>query len=211
MLYMDKIARIRQLVNFKVEGKYEPMKHQWISGVFMAEHKRCFNLSTMRTGKTGSTLLAYRLLRTARRARKMLVLAPLSTLRAVWYDSALATLPDTSVFLLVGDKKKMRAGIESNPDIIVANYEKVKTYYDDLLAWSPEVVCIDECTAYANCTTARSKIISKFLRAVPTARVWGLTGTPGHDPLKVYGMVRVVNPLALGPIKSQYQWRELTQ
>lgn len=59
MLYMDKIARIRQLVNFKVEGKYEPMKHQWISGVFMAEHKRCFNLSTMRTGKTGSTLLAY--------------------------------------------------------------------------------------------------------------------------------------------------------
>ena len=208
---MDKIARIRQLVNFKVEGKYEPMKHQWISGVFMAEHKRCFNLSTMRTGKTGSTLLAYRLLRTARRARKMLVLAPLSTLRAVWYDSAVATLPDTSVFLLVGDKKKMRAGIESNPDIIVANYEKVKTYYDELSAWSPEVVCIDECTAYANCTTARSKIISKFLRAVPTARVWGLTGTPGHDPLKVYGMVRVINPLALGNIKSQYQWRELTQ
>lgn len=208
---MDKIARIRQLVDFKVEGKYEPMKHQWISGVFMAEHKRCFNLSTMRTGKTGSTLLAYRLLRTARRARKMLVLAPLSTLRAVWYDSALATLPDTSVFLLVGDKKKMRAGIESNPDIIVANYEKVKTYYDELLAWSPEVVCIDECTAYANCTTARSKTISKFLRAVPTARVWGLTGTPGHDPLKVYGMVRVINPLALGNIKSQYQWRELTQ
>lgn len=208
---MDKIARIRQLVNFKVEGKYEPMKHQWISGVFMAEHKRCFNLSTMRTGKTGSTLLAYRLLRTARRARRMLVLAPLSTLRAVWYDSAVATLPDTSAFLLVGGKKKMRAGIESNPDIIIANYEKVKTYYDELLAWSPEVVCIDECTAYANCTTARSKIISKFLRAVPTARVWGLTGTPGHDPLKVYGMVRVVNPLALGNIKSQYQWRELTQ
>ena len=49
------------------------------------------------------------------RARKMLVLAPLSTLRAVWYDSAVATLPDTSVFLLVGDKKKMRAGHREQP------------------------------------------------------------------------------------------------
>ena len=112
LLYMDKIARIRQLVNFKVEGKYEPMKHQWISGVFMAEHKRCFNLSTMRTGKTGSTLLAYRLLRSTKRARKMLVLAPLSTLRAVWYDSVSYTLlrahetPEHLVCRLLLEKKK---------------------------------------------------------------------------------------------------------
>ena len=81
---MNKIERIKQLVDFKVEGKYEPMEHQWQSGVFMAEHKRCFNLSTMRTGKTGSTLLAYDLLRRTNRARRMLILAPLSTLRAVW-------------------------------------------------------------------------------------------------------------------------------
>ena len=37
---MNKIERIKQLVDFKVEGKYEPMEHQWQSGVFMAEHKR---------------------------------------------------------------------------------------------------------------------------------------------------------------------------
>ena len=52
---MNKIERIKQLVDFKVEGKYQPMDHQWQSAVFMAEHRRCFNLSTMRTGKTGST------------------------------------------------------------------------------------------------------------------------------------------------------------
>ena len=98
---MNKIERIKQLVDFKVEGKYEPMEHQWQSGVFMAEHKRCFNLSTMRTGKTGSTLLAYDLLRRTNRARRMLILAPLSTLRAVWYESVLNSL-NVSALLLVG-------------------------------------------------------------------------------------------------------------
>ena len=210
---IDKVASLMDRLGYKVEGKYKPMRHQVASAIFMAEHMRCFNLSTMRTGKTGSTLLAYRLLRSTRRARKMLVLAPLSTLRAVWYDSSVL-IPDTESFLLVGSKKKLEAGIASDPDIIIANYEKVKTYYDALLAWSPDIVCIDECTAYANVTTARSKLIQKFLKAVGMVhgvRVWGLTGTPGHDPLKVYGMVRTVNPLALGNIRSQYQWRELTQ
>ena len=213
---IDHVASLMDRLGYKVEGKYKPMRHQVASAIFMAEHRRCFNLSTMRTGKTGSTLLAYRLLRSTKRARKMLVLAPLSTLRAVWYDSTLL-IPDTESLLLVGSKKKMIAGIQDNPDIIIANYEKVKTYYDELSAWSPDIVCIDECTAYANVTTARSKLIRKFLQAVGEAhgaagvRVWGLTGTPGHDPLKVYGMVRAINPLALGPIKSQYQWRELTQ
>ena len=205
---IDHVANLMDRLGYKVEGKYKPMRHQVASAIFMAEHRRCFNLSTMRTGKTGSTLLAYRLLRSTKRARKMLVLAPLSTLRAVWYDSCVL-LPDTKSLLLVGSKKKMQSGIADNPDIIIANYEKVKTYYDELSAWSPDVVVIDECTAYANCLTARSKLIRKFIQ--PDMRVWGLTGTPGHDPLKVYGMVKAINPLALGPIKSQYQWRELTQ
>ena len=73
---IDKVASLMDRLGYKVEGKYKPMRHQVASAIFMAEHMRCFNLSTMRTGKTGSTLLAYRLLRSTRRARKMLVLAP---------------------------------------------------------------------------------------------------------------------------------------
>lgn len=142
---MNKIERIKQLVDFKVEGKYEPMEHQWQSGVFMAEHKRCFNLSTMRTGKTGSTLLAYDLLRRTGRARRMLILAPLSTLRAVWYESVLNSL-NVSALLLVGTAARMVNAIAAGPDVIVANYEKLNKYYDDLLSWHPDVVCIDECT-----------------------------------------------------------------
>ena len=207
---MNKIERIKQLVDFKVEGKYEPMDHQWQSAVFMAEHKRCFNLSTMRTGKTGSTLLAYDLLRRTGRARRMLILAPLSTLRAVWYESVLNSL-NVSALLLVGTATRMVNAIAAGPDVIVANYEKLNKYYDDLLSWHPDVVCIDECTAYANCNTARSKLISHYLRSLPDVRVWGLTGTPGHDPIKVFGMVHVVNPENLGNIRSVYQWRELTQ
>ena len=207
---MNKIERIKQLVDFKVEGKYEPMDHQWQSAVFMAEHKRCFNLSTMRTGKTGSTLLAYDLLRRTNRARRMLILAPLSTLRAVWYESVLNSL-NVSALLLVGTATRMVNAIAAGPDVIVANYEKLNKYYDDLLSWHPDVVCIDECTAYANAGTQRSKRVFNFLRYLPDARVWGLTGTPGHDPIKVFGMVHVVNPENLGNIRSVYQWRELTQ
>ena len=207
---MNKIERIKQFVDFKVEGKYQPMDHQWQSAVFMAEHRRCFNLSTMRTGKTGSTLLAYDLLRRVNRARRMLILAPLSTLRAVWYESVLSSL-NVSTLLLVGTTTRMVNAIAAGPDVIVANYEKLNKYYDDLLSWHPDVVCIDECTAYANASTQRSKRIFNFLRYLPDVRVWGLTGTPGHDPIKVFGMVHVVNPENLGNIRSVYQWRELTQ
>ena len=34
----------REMPDFRIEGKYEPMKHQYVSAIFMAEHRRCFNL-----------------------------------------------------------------------------------------------------------------------------------------------------------------------
>lgn len=207
----------REMPDFRIEGKYEPMKHQYVSAIFMAEHRRCFNLSTMRTGKTGSTILAYYLLRKTGRSKRMLVLAPLSTLRTVWRDSldltagAQAHAMGTVRTLLLGQQKaKMAAEISAGPDIIVSNYEKLEKYYAELTAWRPDIVVIDECTAYANATTKRSKLIKKFLKQFEGIRVWGLTGTPGHDPLKVYSMVSVVNPEKLGNIRSMYQWRELT-
>ena len=47
---MNKIERIKQLVDFGSRVNTS----RWssvASAVFMAEHKRCFNLSTMRTGR----------------------------------------------------------------------------------------------------------------------------------------------------------------
>ena len=80
------------LLDVRIEGKYPPMAHQFSAAWFKATHARAFDLSTMRTGKTGSTMLALEYLFRTQAIKHVMVLAPLSCVHPVWVDAIHQTM-----------------------------------------------------------------------------------------------------------------------
>lgn len=195
---------------FYIEGLYKPLPHQVESARFKMLNRRAFDLSTMRTGKTGSSLLALEALIRMGAVTHCLIIAPLSCVRPVWLDALQTSMPQRISTAAIGLKSK-RADAFQSADIVVTNYETVKLNFKQCCDFHPQLIIIDELTAYANLTTQRTKAVIKLIKFCgDNVRVWGLTGTPGHDPLKAFAMSKVVNPEAV-KCNSIYAWRDLTQ
>lgn len=198
------------IADVKIEGKYKPMPHQIKAAYYKAEHNKCFDLSTMRTGKTGSSILAMEYLFRTNAINRVLILSPLSCCRPVWEDAIKDTLPNRTVCTLTKSKaqcvKLYNSGVW---DCIVMNYEHVTILSKELMQYRPDLIIIDECTAYANMTSKRTKTIRSFIAAVDCQRVWGLTGTPGDDPLKAFAMSKVINPDAV-KVSALTTWKDMT-
>ena len=213
----------------KIDAIYNPLPHQIKAAFFKATHSRAFDLSTMRTGKTGSTLLALEYLFRTHRLSKALILAPLSCARAVWLESIAKTMPARRVVVATGTKTQKTKALESDADIIVTNYDTIPLILSELKAGKLELptytparadaafcpdrampaLVIDELTHYASLNTQRTKALFALQAAANFGWIWGLTGTPGHDPVKAFAMSKVINPQAVS-VRSSYAWRELT-
>lgn len=213
----------------KIDAIYNPLPHQIKAAFFKATHSRAFDLSTMRTGKTGSTLLALEYLFRTHRLSKALILAPLSCARAVWLESIAKTMPARRVVVATGTKTQKTKALESDADIIVTNYDTIPLILSELKAgklelptYAPEradaafcpdrampALVIDELTHYASLHTQRTKALFALQAAANFGWIWGLTGTPGHDPVKAFAMSKVINPKAVS-VRSSYAWREIT-
>ena len=213
----------------KIDAIYNPLPHQIKAAFFKATHSRAFDLSTMRTGKTGSTLLALEYLFRTHRLSKALILAPLSCARAVWLESIAKTMPARRVVVATGTKTQKTKALESDADIIVTNYDTIPLILSELKAGKLELptyaparadaafcpdrampaLVIDELTHYASLHTQRTKALFALQAASSFGWIWGLTGTPGHDPVKAFAMSKVINPQAVS-VRSIYAWREIT-
>lgn len=204
----------------KIDAIYNPLPHQIKAAFFKATHSRAFDLSTMRTGKTGSTLLALEYLFRTHRLSKALILAPLSCARAVWLESIAKTMPARRVVVATGTKTQKTKALESDADIIVTNYDTIPLVLSELKAGKLELptytpdrampaLVIDELTHYASLRTQRTKALFALQGAANFGWIWGLTGTPGHDPVKAFAMSKVINPQAVS-VRSIYAWREIT-
>lgn len=213
----------------KIDAIYNPLPHQVKAAFFKATHSRAFDLSTMRTGKTGSTLLALEYLFRTHRLSKALILAPLSCARAVWLESIAKTMPNRRVVVATGTKTQKIKALESAADIIVTNYDTIPLILSELKAgklelptYTPEradaafcpdrampALVIDELTHYASLHTQRTKALFALQDFANFGWIWGLTGTPGHDPVKAFAMSKVINPKAVS-VRSSYAWREIT-
>ena len=206
----EKLQQFKATINdVHIEGRYLPMPHQYKAALFKAGNRRAFDLSTMRTGKTGSTMLALEYLFRKQRIRNVLILAPLSCVRPVWTDAIKDTMPAHIAVAVTGTKAQRLRAFKEPHDIIVTNYESIKLHPKEYRDFHPDAIVIDECTHYANAQSARSKAIKQFIKDVNPAYVWGLTGTPGYDPIKAFAMSKLINPSAVG-CNTMTAWKDLT-
>jgi SNF2 family DNA or RNA helicase len=202
-----------------IEGEFKAMVHQVTSAAFMASHNRCFNTSTMRTGKTGSVIMCTDYLQSVKGVTgAVLIVATVSNLTGVWKRTIDKTLPNRiAVVVHGGTGKADRVRRLNTPaDYYIINYDGVKIAHDEIKAMVLDgrinIVVVDELTHYGNPDSGRFIAMNDIVNKGPRTPdyVYGLTGSPGKNPIPIFGFVKLINPEKL-PCKRLSVWQDYTQ
>lgn len=203
----DEVRVLRNLgfdVPAPIEYKYEwpcafpdgPFTHQRITSAFLTLHPRAYCLNGMGSGKTLSVLWAYDYLRSKRLAKRMLVVAPLSTLVRTWGDEIFTHLPHLSAAVLHGSMERRLKLLAVEHDIYLVNHDGIKS--KQLLAALEarkdiDVLALDELAVFRTAGTDRFRAASKLVQG--RAFVWGMTGTPiPNTPTDAWAQCKLITP-----------------
>ena len=175
-------------------GRFPPFMAQRATTDFLTLHPKAFCLNDMGTGKTLSVLWSYDYLRSIGKARKMLVVAPLSTLERTWADEVFKHFPHLSSAVVYGPKARRLKMLALDVDIYIINHDGLGVVTDALLARDDiDIVAIDEIAAFRNASTALWKTLRKICTG--RERLWGLTGTPTPNlPTDAWAQCRLISP-----------------
>lgn len=198
----------------KVEGKYPLYEHQMQSAGYLVAHKRGYNLSTMRVGKTASAVAGADYLQKVKGESAVLILSTVTNMEDVWKKEITGLLPEARVQVVHGTRAQRLERLSNYADYYIINFDGVKTMHKELMQMMKDkifsIVVIDELSHYANHRSALWKCANSLIndRANPIEYVWGLTGTPGKDPIPVYAQTKLVTPHTINMTFTQ--WRNTT-
>lgn len=187
-------------------GMYRPMDHQIETAAFFTMHKKCFCLSDMGTGKTISAAWASDYLLTKGIIKRVLVVCPLSIMKAAWQSDLFKSLMHRRVDIAHGTREKRIAVINSDAEFVIINYDGVEIVQKELKKGGFDLVICDEASFLKNSKTNRYKAIQGILE--PDTWLWLMTGTPAaQSPLDAYGLAKLVRPSGV----PQYfgGWRDM--
>ena len=124
---------------------------------------------------------------------KLLIVAPLSTLKFVWQREILATLPGTAAVVLHGSRAKRLALLDTTADVFIINHDGLKTIANDLYQRKDiDTLVLDELAVYRN-NSQRSKHMRLFAQRFAWA--WGMTGRPmPQSPTDVWAQCKILTP-----------------
>lgn len=181
------------ITSYDYEGG-TPFDVQRRTAEMLTTNQRAYCLNGMGTGKTKAALWSWRFLNRRGLAKKLLVVAPLSTLNFTWGREIFATLPGVTYTVLHGTKEKRLKRLAEDVDIYLVNHDGVKVIWDELQK-RPDIdtLVIDELAAYRNGAGPRSKLMRKV--AAKMVWAWGMTGSPTpKEPTDAHGQCMIVTP-----------------
>jgi superfamily II DNA or RNA helicase len=114
-------------------ARFSPMVHQQETSAFLTMNKRALYLNAPGTGKSISALWAADFLLTEKVAKKVLIIAPLSTLKVVWGRELKHHLPHRSFTICTGSRQKRKELLET-PGVhyVIINHDGFTTMVDEL-------------------------------------------------------------------------------
>lgn len=187
------------LTHYDWPGNWKPFDAQKQTAGLLTMNARAYVLNGLGTGKTSSALWAWDYLYGRGLARKMLVVAPLSTLRFTWMREIFNTLPHRRGIVVHHANKARRVQQlqDRNADIYIINHDGAKLLHgeiEDLLKRGViDTICIDELAVYRNGTAQRTKMMTKLVERANWA--WGMTGSPiPRSPTDVWAQCRMLTP-----------------
>lgn len=194
-------------------GKYKPFTHQRVMAEFLTLNKRAFNLSEMGVGKTAATLWAADHLMNEGKVKKVLVLAPLSTVDRVWKHDIFDVLMHRSAVVVHGSREQREAALKADVDFYIVNHDGVK------IGWLVEhlrkrsdvqLVIIDEASMFRNAQTKKFKSLQRMLR--DDQRLWLITGTPcPNAPTDAWALTKLVSPARVPQFFGAFKRQTMAQ
>lgn len=173
----------------------DPFDTQKRTAALLTMNNRAYVLNGMGTGKTKAALWAWDYLYKRGEAKKLLVVAPLSTLNFTWGREIFQTLPGTKVQVLHGTRKKRLDRLaDTEADIYVVNHDGLNVIAADLEGRDDiDTLILDELAVYRNGTAARTKVTRKVTARMKWA--WGMTGSPTpNQPTDAWAQCTIITP-----------------
>lgn len=199
-------------------GKYEkPFDHQKETAAFATFHRRLYILNGIGTAKTLSAIWAADFMMRERVIRKVLVVAPLSTLDLVWGNEIFLNVTDRTYGVVHGTSARRHKVLASDRDFYIVNHDGVETIAEALQR-RPDIdlVIIDELAHYANQNTDKWRALKSVI--TPLRRAWGMTATPiANEPSDAWAQGKLITPWTMPPYftafrnmtmvqRTQYRW-----
>ncbi len=173
----------------------KPYAVQRNTAALLTTNPRAYVLNGMGTGKTKSAIWAYDYLRSKGHARKMLVVAPLSTLNFTWLREIFVTAPHLKAVVLHGTAARRRKRLaDMEQDVYIINPDGLSILADEINDRDDiDTLVIDELAMFRNGGTSRAKLMTEIARYVRWC--WGMTGSPTpQSPTDAWGQCRIVTP-----------------
>ena len=187
-------APIVEHYDFPSADGLKPFGKQVLTAASMTMNNRSFVLNGMGTGKTKAAIWAFDYLQREGMVKRMLIVAPLSTLNFTWEREIFNTHPHKSVAVLTGSAARRKKLLAEKHDAYVINHDGLKVIEKELMMRSDiDCICFDEAAAYRNARAERSKIARRI--ACGRKYIWAMTGSPTPSaPTDAYGLAHLVNP-----------------
>lgn len=181
---------------YQWSGMRDPFHTQRKTVGFLTLYSRAYCLNGMGTGKTLSALWAADYLRKQKLIKKILVVAPLSTLERTWADEVWQHFPHLEAVVLHGSRDRRIKLLQSDADIYIVNHHGLEILESELAKRADiDLIIIDELAVYRNAHTKMWKAANRICNQQHPRSVWGLTGTPiPNSPTDAFGQIRLVTP-----------------
>ncbi len=183
---------------------FEPFDHQKVTSEFLISNCKAFCFNEQGTGKTASVIWAVDYLMSIRAVKRVLVVCPLSIMKAAWQADLFRFAIHRTVAIAYGSAVKRKEIVNSGAEFVVINYDGVAIVKKELLAGGFDLIVVDEASAYKNAQTDRWKALRDLNKVIKG--LWMLTGTPAaQSPADAYGLAKLVNPTAVSPFFGQFK------
>ncbi len=197
----DMAAREEELVRRLDQGKLDldllkvPLYSYQLRGALFAAYRgRCVLGDDMGLGKTVQTLAAAELLARERGVERVLVVAPASV-KYQW-ETEIRKFTDRAVQVIDGNTKARRTLYAQPTFYRLINYEIVLRDLDELNAWQPDLIVLDEAQRIKDWESKISRAVKKLRSRFALV----LTGTPLENKIEeLYSIVQFVDDRRLGP------------
>lgn len=195
---------------YDYSGMYTPFLAQRETSDFLSMNPRSFCLNGLGSGKTLATLWAFDYLKSIGKAKRLLVVSPLSTLERTWGDEIFSHFPHLEFSVLHGSKSRRHKLLDQDADVYLINHHGLEIIADKLKSRTDiDVIVIDEIaqvgrTPGTNIWKALDLVCNKQLNAKRT--VWGLTGTPTpNSPTDAWAQCRLIVPANVPPYMKRFK------
>lgn len=200
---VENATRLRQLgcdvptpflADYSIRSVYSPFLHQLDTADFLVGTRKGFVFSSPGVGKTASAIWAADYLMEQGEIEAVLVVCPLSIMRASWLGDLFTCAPHRHAVVAHGSKARRIAAVTSNANFVITNYDSFERFKPHLLKRFGLII-IDEANAYKGVTTNRFRHMYKYVQERPELRLWLMTGTPAsQSPEDAYGLAKLVCP-----------------